>query len=333
MLHKKNTSLRKIIDTLEGAGRIIIVTHKGPDGDAVGSSLALGMLLRNLGKTVEIAVNAADIGTPRVLRGIDTLTPPDKTMASPDLLVCLDCADEKRISYAPFQEKTKIWRTLNIDHHDSSSCFGDFHYVLPEFSSTGEIILKIARAAKWNVTNEIADAIWTAIVTDSGRFSYSCTSAATLQAGAYLLAHGADYVRLNDALFFQIPPNLMELRKIAMKSLRLWCGGKVSVIALDEADYAATNCTKADTEDFVDIPRSVTGTVISVFFYRSFKGDSTHMSIRSRTGYSAQEIAKHFGGGGHIVAAGATVPDTLATAMANAEKYLNGYLDSLAKQA
>lgn len=328
MLHKKNTSLIKIIQTLEDAKKIIIATHKGPDGDAVGSSLALGMILRNLGKKVEIAIKMTDIGTPKILRGIETLMSPERTMGNPDLLVCLDCADENRISYVPFKEKTKVWRTMNIDHHDSSNCFGDFHYVLPGFSSTGEIILKIAQKAKWNVTSEIADAIWTAIVTDSGRFSYSCTSASTLKAGAYLLSHGARYVELNDALFFQIPSNLMELRKKAMASLQVWCNGKVSVIALDEDDYAATNCSKADTEDFVDIPRSVSGTVISIFFYRSFPGDSTHMSIRSRTGYSAQEIAKHFGGGGHIVAAGATVADPLDTAMSYAKDFLTGYLSS-----
>lgn len=323
---QKNTTLREIVAALQNAAKVVIVTHRGPDGDAVGSSLALGTLLRNLGKTAEIAIDLSDIGTPSVLRGVDSLTPPSSAMADPDLLICLDCSDENRISHPRFREMTKCCRTLNIDHHASSNRFGDYHYVMPSFSSTGEIVLKIARYAGWNVTPEVADALWTAIVTDSGRFSYSCASPATLRAGAYLLSRGADHVRLNDALFFQIPPNVMELRKKAIASLRIWCGGKAAVISLDEDDYASTGCTKADTEDFVDIPRSVAGTVLAVFFYRCRKDDSTHLSIRSRSGYSAQEVAAHFGGGGHVAAAGATVEDSMEDAMAKVRAYLTDYL-------
>lgn len=321
--------IQAAIGELSVARSIALVTHRGPDGDAIGSSLALTLLLRAKGKDARLYANIADIGAPRVLDGLDILSRPDEAAAAPrpDLLVCLDCATVQRISVPFFRENVSAFRTLVIDHHESNPRFGDVNFVVDDASSTGELVWELARTAGWPLDRTIAEALWVAIVTDTGRFSYSSTHPSTLECGADLLRHGVRHDYLNDEIFSKTAPNVMRLRSRAYATLQIWFDGMVATIRLDAADYAALGCRKADSEDFVDIPRAVRGAKLAIFFYRSLPDEpSTHLSIRAYPPLDACAFAARFGGGGHQAAAGATINCGMAEAIARVRAELAEFL-------
>ena len=302
--------MNSAIRALSDARAVAIATHRGPDGDAIGSSLALAIVLEALGKDAALYARAADIGAPRVLRGLERLRAPEAAAAAPrpDLLVCLDCASPDRVSVPFFRGNLASFRVLNIDHHESNPRFGAVNWVVDDASSTGELVWRLAKAAGWPIPPDAAEALWVAVVTDTGRFSYSCTHPSTLECGADLLRLGVRQSFLNDEIFAKAPLRAMRLRARAYASLQVWCDGAVAVISLDASDYADCGCTKADSEDFVDIPRAVRGVRLAVFIYRSRADeDCAHLSIRAYEPASASAFAALFGGGGHRAAAGATL--------------------------
>lgn len=317
------------VSELERAQSLALVTHRGPDGDAIGSSLALAMALRERGREVRLYARAEDIGAPRVLEGLEMLIPPEEAGKAPrpDLLVCLDCASRDRISVPFFRDRLESFRSLCIDHHESNPRFCDANFVAGDASSTGELVWDILQAAGWPVSRRMAEALWVAITTDTGRFSYSCTHPSTLECAAALLRLGVRNEYLNDEVFSKAEARAIRLKARAYASLELWFGGAAAVISLDAGDYAACGCGKADSEDFVDIPRAVRGARMAVFIYRSRADETkTHLSIRSCGPDSAVDFAAIFGGGGHRAAAGATLDCGMAEAKARVEEALGRFL-------
>ncbi len=308
-----NSAFSEIVDAISTARRIAIVTHVGPDGDAAGSSLALMLLLRNLGKDAKAYIRRADLGAPSVMEGCELFSDPDDFDMSSDLVIALDCATVKRISTPLFAENIASFKVVNIDHHETNPGYGALNYIVAGGSSTGEIIWELAVSQNWELTRPIAEALWTAIVTDTGRFSYSSTSSRTFLCAADLKERGKirqDY--LNDEIFCRVDKKVLQLRARALSTLELWDDGRVAVIKLDADDYAEFDCKKSDTEDFVDIPRSVRGIKMAIFFYRSSgDDDSIKLSIRSYEPVSASDFAAQFGGGGHRLAAGATIKGSM----------------------
>ena len=321
----QNDTIETILSELTRASRVVIATHINPDGDAVGSSLALGLILRGLGKDVRIAMRKGDVGAPACLTGFETVVDPDEIREEPDLLVCLDCGSRSRVFNKNLGEKIGSWRTVNIDHHGSNDFFADFNYVFPDRSSTGEIIWTLAEKAGWPLSPAVAEALWVAIVTDTGRFSYPCTSPSTLRCGAALqeVAGSNRTAWLNDMVYNQVDRKVLQLRARCQNHLECWFDGLVTVVYLDGADFEETGCAKRDTEEFTDIPRSVRGSKIALFFYCLGSDDpKTHISLRARAPYKVSDIAAHFGGGGHDAAAGATIEAPIAEAMTRVKDYL-----------
>ncbi len=228
-------------------------------------------------------------------------------------MICLDSATVKRIGTPIIVENFDAFKIVNIDHHETNPSYGTLNYVIPNSASTGEITWELAVSQKWELTRPIAEAVWTAVVTDTGRFSYSSTSARTFLCAADLKERGKirqDY--LNDELFCRTDNKVLQLKCRALSTLELWNGGRVAVIRLDAGDYGEFGCKKADTEDFVDIPRSVRGVKLAIYFFRSKAEEKCiHLSIRSCEPVSASDFASQFGGGGHHLAAGATIDGTM----------------------
>ncbi len=335
-MHKQaDNSFDAILSAIGGAGRIAIATHVNPDGDAAGASLALCLLLRKLGKDARILMDRDTLGAPGILyRGVETVADPALLPWEPDLLVCLDCADVKRVAPASLAPRVGVWRTVVIDHHHNPG-FGDLNYIAPDASSTGELVYDLARHAGWPLSRDVAEALWVAVVTDTGRFSYSCTHPSTLQCAAELLSLGVRAAWLNDELYNQVDERVLRLQQRALATLEKWFGGVVTVISLEASDYAETGCRKSHTEEFVNLARDVRGARLSIFFYALPDDPATaHLSIRSREpapGESgdpsiptARELAVNFGGGGHDLAAGATLYCPLAEARRLVREFLSG---------
>jgi phosphoesterase RecJ-like protein len=270
-----------------------------------------------------------DIGAPRVLEGLEILIPPEEAAKAPppDLLVCLDCASRDRISVPFFRDRLESFRSLCIDHHESNPRFCDANFVAGDASSTGELVWDILQTAGWPISRKMAEALWVAITTDTGRFSYSCTHPSTLECGAALMRLGVRHEYLNDEIFSKAEAKAIRLKARAYASLELWFGGAAAIISLDADDYAACGCAKADSEDFVDIPRAVRGARMAVFIYRSRADETkTHLSIRSCGRDCASDFAALFGGGGHKAAAGATLDCGMAEAKARVKETLGRFL-------
>lgn len=315
-------TISEIICALNTAQSFVITAHVSPDGDASCSSLALALLLRSQGKSVRLAIPMNDLGAPGILRPFAEFKNSCDPIEKPDCLVCLDSATVPRIAIPELRDKVGTWPTINIDHHSTNTRYGTLNYVIDDYSSTGEIIFDIAKTAGWTIDRDIAEALWVAIVTDTGRFSYSCTRPSTLRCAAELLECGARVPWLNDELFCIVDKKEIEINRRAANTLETWFGGKVASISLTENDYAETGCTKASTENFSNIPRSVRGSVLAIFFYRLPGDTKTHLSIRARAPYSACALAMNFGGGGHELAAGATVDMSILEAKAVVRKFL-----------
>ena len=307
----ENSSVVDILALIVAAHRIAISAHTYPDGDAVGSCIAMAGFLRAAEKDVTIVLPKKDVGPVCVLEGFGDIVDPDAFDFSepPDLFVCLDCSDPSRICDARIRDWVGKVPTLNIDHH-GRELFGTRNYVVKDASSTGELVYDIACAAGWTIDRPIAEALWCAILTDTCRFTTPSTMPSTLRAAAALAEKGARIAWLAEQIYQREPFNAFDLRRRAINSLERWFNGRVATIVLSIADFAETGCKKQDGETFPEIPNSLEGVQLAVFFYPFPITDAGHtrISARSRPGspVTAKALAAHFGGGGHEHSAAAT---------------------------
>ena len=300
-----------ILALLGSARRVALSAHTYPDGDAVGSCLAMAAFLRAMGKDAAVVLPRKDVGPVRALDGFaDIVNPGDFDFSvPPDLFVCLDCADPSRICDERLAALVGKVPTLNVDHH-GKKLFGDLNYVVKDASSTGELVFDIATAAGWPINRPTAEALWCAILTDTSRFTSPATTPSTLRAAAALAEKGVRIAWLAEQLYQREPFHAFDLRRRATNSLDRWFDGRVASIALSTDDFAETGCQKQDGETFPDIPNSLEGVQLAIFFYPFPVTDPSHtrISARSRPGspVTAKDLATHFGGGGHEHSAAAT---------------------------
>ncbi len=296
---------------LKNAQSIMVNGHIRPDGDSLGSTIALVLALRKLGKKIYGVVSDKNqLGAPAFLHGVsELLTPRQAARKNFDLFVCLDCADKQRVPEEIFKivEKRGGY-DLCIDHHETNTNFAKVNWVRPTASSTGEIIWKMLKDEKIELDHDIAEALWVAVITDSGRFQYDLTSPQTLKCGADLLRFKINTAAINDRIYCATSEKALELKKRAYNSLKII--GDVAHVSLSDEDFRQTGGNKSDVEDAVNIPRSIIGNRIALFFYGPNEKNSeseTKVSIRTRDGLNASELATLYGGGGHRSAAGCNI--------------------------
>ena len=307
----ENSNVADILHLIAAARRIAISAHTYPDGDAVGSCIAMAGFLRAAGKDVTIVLPKEDVGPVCALDGFGDIVNPDAFdfSAPPDLFLCLDCADPSRICDARIRDWVGKIPTLNIDHH-GKELFGTRNYVIKDASSTGELVYDVACAAGWTIDRPIAEALWCAILTDTCRFTTPSTRPSTLRAAAALAEKGVHIAWLAEQIYQREPFHAFDLRRRAINSLERWFDGRVATIALSTNDFAETGCKKQDGETFPEIPNSLEGVQLAIFFYPFPVTDSDHTRISARSRpdspITAKMLAAHFGGGGHEHSAAAT---------------------------
>ncbi len=280
-------------------GPIVILTHVDPDGDAIGSSLALSRALRSLGKDVTFATTP-----PRYLRflpevgehvdEIDVL-PPNT------LLFVLDVADKPRVAGGPVEGAEFV---VNIDHHGTNDRFGDIAVVQPSKAATALLIKELIDMLGVPWTPEIATPCLTGIITDTGNFRFGNTSREVLEVAGELLDHGVDYVGLTDRLQWRHPDYFRTLGKV-METVRFELGGLLVMARYTSDMQASTGLDADDSDDFVGLIRYAEGVLVAAILKE--RGDDVKVSVRTRGGVSAQAICVELGGGGHVAAAGATI--------------------------
>ena len=303
------------IAALRSAHRVAITTHVRPDGDALGSCLGLQDLLRNSGIDADI-VGVGPIADRYLflLEGAEILDPEKVSSEDYDLLVVLDSGGLDRVD--TFAETwCQSVTTLNIDHHLKNKMFGKINVVDTTACSVGEMIQQLSAEGELPLTAKGAEALWVAIVTDTGRFAYDNTSPTAMRAAATLLELGIRTSEIDQILFQRAPRKRLALEALAMSKLQTAAAGRVAYIALAPDDFKAVDCTPADAEDVVNIPRRLESAEVALFFYELEGEKGVKASVRSIPPYDAAAFCRSYDGGGHARAAGCTIDGPISEAV------------------
>ena len=300
--------LEHVADALRSHERFVVTTHENPDGDALGSLLATELTLRALGKKATPYL-CGEVPLPNEYRfmGLDDLERGDTIDMTGRVLVAVDCANESRLG----REPTKILGTaelvVNIDHHHDNTRFGDVNLIVADASSTGEILRDVIRELGVGLTPEIAEALYIAIVTDTGRFQYSNTSAKSLRLAAELVDAGADVHRVFQGVYENVAFAKLKLVAKALERARLLEDGRVIVSYLERGDFAEAGAEEPFSEGIIDYLRAVQGAELAGLIREppSNAGPKRRVSLRTtEEGLDVSAIARKSGGGGHRQAAG-----------------------------
>ena len=303
-------------ELLLGAKRILVSGHLSPDGDSLGSMIALSRFMRGIGKDAVAAADLNALGKLSFLEGVGDMLPLKKLRRQKfDLLFVVDCSSAARLppEVRPFAEKLP---KICIDHHATSDAsFAEAAIIDPAASSAGEIVWRFAKWMEWKLDAVSAEALWVSILTDTGRFAYDSTKLGTMRAAGDLLRHGVRTALIADIIYGTFSRKAIELKRIAWRSLHIWKNRKVAEVSLTRDDFRSVRGTKADAEDVIEIPRSVARNEIALFFYQiPDRTKETRCSIRTRGDWDATALAAKFGGGGHVKAAGCTIEASMNAA-------------------
>jgi phosphoesterase RecJ-like protein len=289
--------------------RFVVTSHEAPDGDALGSLLGMGLALQELGKDVVMFLGgpAPLPGEYRFLeveeRGLRRERPSD---FGERILVAVDCASKDRVGAEPGIVDAARF-TVNIDHHHDNPRFGDVNLIVPDASSTGEVLADVIRELGVAITPEIAEALYIALVTDTGRFQYANTTPKALRLAADLVEAGADVHRVFQGVYENVQFAKLKLLAKALERAHVLEGGEIVVSHLVRGDFEAVGASEPYSEGIIDVLRSVEGSLVSALIREPPRdgGPARKVSLRSSVDeIDVSAIARKSSGGGHRAAAG-----------------------------
>jgi phosphoesterase RecJ-like protein len=298
-----NAPFSEIAGALRGASRILVLSHMRPDGDAIGSQLAMTLTLRALGKEVTAWNEDGLPDTMRFLPGSNLVTKPPKDPESFDLVLALDTATKQRLG-TPLEAIKGTFRLINIDHHASNPRFGDLVHIDISAPATGQIVYELIREAHFPMRTEIAQSIYAAISTDTGSFRYPNTTIRTFEIAAELVKAGVDVGKISQELYENHPKRRVELLGQILPEARFDADDRVASLSLTLGTKNALSIQPDDIDGLIDYVRSITTVVIALFFEELEEG-RIRISMRSKDPrFDVNRICSEFGGGGHALAAG-----------------------------
>ncbi|HXG75028.1 MAG TPA: bifunctional oligoribonuclease/PAP phosphatase NrnA [Gaiellaceae bacterium] len=298
-----------VVAALREHDRFLVTSHEAPDGDALGSLLATQLALAQLGKDAVMF-----LGGPAPLpaeyrflelpeRGLRRERPAD---AAERVLVAVDCASAARVGAEPGLVQAAPF-TVNVDHHHDNPRFGDVNLIVPDASSTGEVLADVFRELGVRITPEIAEALYVALVTDTGRFQYANTTPKALRLAADLVEAGADVHRVFQGVYENVQFAKLKLLARALDRARVLEGGRIVVSHLLREDFEAAGATEPYSEGIIDVLRSVEGAAVSALIREPPRDGGPARKVSLRTSVDEVDvsvIARKSGGGGHRAAAG-----------------------------
>ena len=321
-MQNREESLRQVWQALRAGKKFFIAGHLNPDGDSLGCTLTMTSLLERLGKTV-YAYCAPAVGNDlKFLPGIPKIhvgVLPEKPDF--DTVLLLECSDRQR--GGDLESVLQSAQTLiNIDHHLVSDAYGDVNHIDSKASSTAEIIFQLFEASgeeHYLPTADEATCLYTGLVTDTGRFVHSNTTAEALRVGSALVALGADVDKINQVIYFTKSYIELKLLGRALEKMQMRFDNKYSQIILTRRDFEAFGATPAQTQGIVSQPTMIPGVEVSALIKE--EPDKVSVNLRSRGSVDVSRIAQTFGGGGHARASGFKVTgktvDEVAEALAD----------------
>jgi phosphoesterase RecJ-like protein len=302
------TEQDQVVSELRAADKLLLTTHENPDGDALGSLLAMDAILKQLGKDSCMFMSPDEFPLPWEYRGLEFEgllgEPPDDVAER--TIVFLDCGNIDRMPVDFLQAEGL--HILNIDHHHDNTRFGTVNLVCSSASCTAEMVWRIAKELDADITPEIAKALYVGLVTDTGRFMYENTTPVAHRMAAELIEAGVEPYRVYRELYEDLPFRRLQLLQRALSSIERHDGGALTIAHLTKHDYEETGALETDSEGVVDHMRAVEGTRVAVLVRELLADDREGMrkvSLRATDGrVDVSRVARAFGGGGHPQAAG-----------------------------
>jgi bifunctional oligoribonuclease and PAP phosphatase NrnA len=301
--------IKEIIEAINEGQSFIITSHVRLDGDALGSELALYLMLQDLGKRAVIYNQDSTPEHYRFLPAAQNIVDEPGDLEQYDVAFVLDCSELTRVG----EQAEKIGKTkrlINIDHHISNGGFCGIKLIDARASSTGELIFRLMKEMGVQMTKDICTNLYAAILTDTGGFRYSNTRQDALWAAGTLVEKGADPQWISENIYESDPPAKLKLLAKTLETLSLDMKTKVGSVVVTQKMLQETGSSMDYTDGFVDIPRAVQGIEISVL-YSQLNGNCFKLSLRSKGKVNVERVAKKFGGGGHINAAACRIEGDL----------------------
>lgn len=292
----------------------LVISHQRPDGDAIGSTLATGLVLRALGKDVTLWNEDGVVPQYHFLPGSELLsTPPLGETRRFDVVIAVDCATQVRLG-TPLQcidpDHQPLW--VNLDHHISNPGYGDVVFINGSAPATGEVLADLIQENGLPLDAAIAENLFVAISTDTGSFQYPQTTGHTFQVAAALIATGLNVGEISRRTYDSLPLARLRLHIAVLNTMELHLADRVAFVSLTRAVMEEIGASPDDTEGAINYVRALNSVLVAAFF-EELEDGRVRLSLRSKDAavVNVSDLAKQFGGGGHALAAGARVPGTL----------------------
>lgn len=293
--------ISEIIEAIHDGNSFLITAHVRLDGDALGSELAVYLMLKGMGKKAVVYNRDRTPERYQFLPAAHNISHTLTNIEQFDTCIVLDCSDLSRVGDEA-EEIGKIKKLINIDHHVSNNGFCSLKMLDAKASSTGELVFRLMRKMGVKMSRDICTNLYAAIITDTGSFRYSSTTKETFLAAGTLVGEGASPQRIAENIYESDSPARLKLLARALSTLSLDLESRVGSMVVTQKDLTDTGAAWEHTEGFVDIPRTVKGIEVSVLYTQ--RGENHFkLSLRSKAKLNVEKVAKKFGGGGHIHAA------------------------------
>lgn len=309
-----NDGMSEVMDVIRKGDNFLLAAHVNPEGDSIGSQLAMYHLLKKLGKNAVIVNHDRVPENLSFLPGAEDVKTELPEDLKPSIALILDCPVMIRVG-AVIDHFDEVGMVVNIDHHISNEYYGDVNWVDAEASSAGEMIYRLAREMKIDVDRDMAEAVYAAVVTDTGMFSYDNTTDYTHVIAAELMRLGVSPKKMFSEIYEKRSAAQVKLLGKSLATLELEENGQLAHITLTRDMVRDEGVKGVSTDEFINYPRSVKGIKVAVFFKESVETVGiVNVSFRSTGDINVDEIASRFGGGGHQKASGCVIKEPLATA-------------------
>jgi phosphoesterase RecJ-like protein len=306
-----------IIQRIKAADRILVASHAEPDGDAVGSLLALGLALEKIGKRTTLYNASVIPAVYQFLPGVARITRRMPAADGCDAAIILDCGDLSRIG-PDWPEAAKIPVIINIDHHITNTRFGHAQVIDGDACATAEIVHRLIPLLGVEFDRDIATAVYTGILTDTGSFRFSNTNAAAFAIGHAMTKRGVDPYHVAQHVFGSYSLGRIKLLNLALNSIEISPNGKLSIMTITRGMLAETGTQPEDVDGLINYARRIEAVRVAALIQEQGEADATgggrsrfHVSLRSDGTVDVAAWAGSFGGGGHLSAAGFQVESTL----------------------